>query len=218
MRDWTDLKLMRQGECSTLNLRPRTWIMNLGSEAGPAPKSGLGFESKRIPNPGDFPSSVSNRILFFRKPTILSSNTSLHEPASRFGPALRLLGRSWAESAAFEPSQLNLGSTLVHLDEPVQWVNKPMVHLVNRSIGLDQSMPINSGLPPVNGGQRRKSLSVRFRGVSRAWEAALAMFFLTGAAGVRDWREGGVPCDEAATLGQRGASTSGRDTGLSWCL
>ncbi|MED6153613.1 hypothetical protein PIB30_103815, partial [Stylosanthes scabra] len=51
-------------------------------EAGSAPKSGPGFKSERIPNPGDFPSSVSNRILFFYKNTILSSNTSIHEPAS----------------------------------------------------------------------------------------------------------------------------------------
>ncbi|MED6129830.1 hypothetical protein PIB30_111911, partial [Stylosanthes scabra] len=86
---------------------------------------------------------------------------SVHEPTSRFGPALRFLGQSWAESAVFGASRLHLDSTPVHLGELVQWVNKPMVHLVNRSTGLDQSMPVNSGQPsvnrrsiPVNGGQR----------------------------------------------------------------
>ncbi|MED6166437.1 hypothetical protein PIB30_109242, partial [Stylosanthes scabra] len=90
--------------------------------AGPAPKSGPGFESERFPNLGDFPSSVSNRILFFCKATILSSNTLVHESASRFGPALRLSGQSWAESAAFGALRLNPSSTPVQLGEPVQWV------------------------------------------------------------------------------------------------
>ncbi|MED6171124.1 hypothetical protein PIB30_037856 [Stylosanthes scabra] len=92
----------------------------------------------RIPNLGDLPSSVFNRVLFFCKVTIPSSNMLVHELASRFGPALRLSGRSWAESAVFEISQLNPGSTLVHLGESVQWVNQPMVHLVNRRTMHDQ--------------------------------------------------------------------------------
>ncbi|MED6224125.1 hypothetical protein PIB30_080719, partial [Stylosanthes scabra] len=89
-------------------------------EVGPAPKSSPRFESERIPNPGGFPSSVSNRVLFFCRATILSSNTSVQESASRFGPALRLSGRSWAESAAFGASRLNPGLTPVHLSEPGQ--------------------------------------------------------------------------------------------------
>ncbi|MED6120548.1 hypothetical protein PIB30_021711 [Stylosanthes scabra] len=132
-------------------------------EVGPAPQSGPGFKTERIPNPGDFPSSDFNRVLFFCKDTILTSNTSVHEPASRFGPALRLPRRSCAESAAFEVSRLNLGSTPVHLGDPVQWVNQPMVHLVNRSTDLDQSTPVshrstlvNHRLIPVKPGQRRK--------------------------------------------------------------
>ncbi|MED6200049.1 hypothetical protein PIB30_081514 [Stylosanthes scabra] len=68
---------------------------------------------------------------FFCKVTILTSNTSVQEPVSRFGPALWLQRQSCAESAAFEDSRLNLGSTPVHLGGPVQWVNQPMVHLVN---------------------------------------------------------------------------------------
>ncbi|MED6211337.1 hypothetical protein PIB30_072741 [Stylosanthes scabra] len=60
----------------------------------------------------------------------------VHEPNSRFGPALRLPRRSCAESAAFEVSRLNLGSTPVHLGDPVQWVNQPMVHLVNGQLVL----------------------------------------------------------------------------------
>ncbi|MED6222224.1 hypothetical protein PIB30_062315 [Stylosanthes scabra] len=67
----------------------------------------------------------------------------VHEPTSRFGPALRLPRRSCAESAAFEVSRLNLGSTPIHLGDPVQWINQPMVHLVNRSTGLDQSTPVS---------------------------------------------------------------------------
>ncbi|MED6177424.1 hypothetical protein PIB30_097942, partial [Stylosanthes scabra] len=82
--------------------------------------------------------------------TILSSNTLVQEWTSRFRPALRLSRRSWVESAAFGTLRLNPGSTSVHLGEPVQWVNQPMVHLVNRSIGLDQSTPVNSSQPPVN--------------------------------------------------------------------
>ncbi|MED6185841.1 hypothetical protein PIB30_060857 [Stylosanthes scabra] len=102
-------------------------------EVGPALQSGPGFETERIPNSGDFPPSVFNRVLFFCKATILTSNTSVHEPASRFRPALRLPRRSCAESAAFKTSRLNPGSTPVHLGDPVQWVNQPMVLLVNRS-------------------------------------------------------------------------------------
>ncbi|MED6172158.1 hypothetical protein PIB30_047442, partial [Stylosanthes scabra] len=89
-------------------------------EAGPAPQSGPGFETERIPNPGDFLSSVFNRVLFFCKDTILTSNTSVHDPASRFGPALRLPRRSCAESAVFDASRLNPSSTPVHLDDSVQ--------------------------------------------------------------------------------------------------
>ncbi|MED6201665.1 hypothetical protein PIB30_097217, partial [Stylosanthes scabra] len=100
-------------------------------EASPALKSGPGFESERIPNPGDFPSSVSNRVLFFYRATIMSSNTSVQESASRFGMALRFSGRNWAESTAFGALRLNPGSTSVHLGEQVHWVNQPMVHLVN---------------------------------------------------------------------------------------
>ncbi|MED6129049.1 hypothetical protein PIB30_103915, partial [Stylosanthes scabra] len=114
-------------------------------KSGPAPKSGPGFETERIPNPGDFSSSFFNRVLFFCKATILTSNTSIHEPTSRFRPTLRLPGRSWTKTAVSEASRLNLGSTPVHLGYPVQWVNQPMVHLVNRSTGLDQSTPVNSG-------------------------------------------------------------------------
>ncbi|MED6199109.1 hypothetical protein PIB30_072806 [Stylosanthes scabra] len=121
-------------------------------EAGPAPKSGPGFQSERIRNPGNFPSSVSNRVFFFYKATILSSNTSVHEPDSRFGMALRLSGRSWAESAAFKASRLNPDSTPVHLGEPVQLVNQPMVHLVNRSTGLDQSTLVSHRSTLVNRG------------------------------------------------------------------
>ncbi|MED6188236.1 hypothetical protein PIB30_084103 [Stylosanthes scabra] len=61
----------------------------------------------------------------------------VHDSASRFGLALRLPRRSWDESTAFGASRLNPGSTPGHLGEPVQWVNQPMVHLVNRSTGLD---------------------------------------------------------------------------------
>ncbi|MED6112047.1 hypothetical protein PIB30_058113 [Stylosanthes scabra] len=107
-----------------------------GKEAGPAPKSSPGFESERIPNPGDFLSSVSNKVLFFCKAIVLSSNTSLHDSASRFRPALSLPGRSGDESAAFGASRLSPGSALVHLIEPVQWVNQPMVHLVNHQLVL----------------------------------------------------------------------------------
>ncbi|MED6137650.1 hypothetical protein PIB30_066919 [Stylosanthes scabra] len=60
---------------------------------------------------------------------------SVHELASRFEPSLRLPGRNWVESAAFRASRLNPGST------PVYLVNQPMVYLVNRSTGLDQSTP-----------------------------------------------------------------------------
>ncbi|MED6222252.1 hypothetical protein PIB30_062520 [Stylosanthes scabra] len=49
----------------------------------------------------------------------------VHELTSRFRPALRLPRRSCAESTAFEVSRLNLGSTPVHLGDPVQWVNQP---------------------------------------------------------------------------------------------
>ncbi|MED6140482.1 hypothetical protein PIB30_093661, partial [Stylosanthes scabra] len=85
--------------------------------------------------------------------TILSSSTLVQESASRFGLPLRLSGRSWAESAAFGTSRLNPGSTPVHLGEPVHWVNQPMVHLVNWSTSLDQSMLVNHQLIAVNGGQ-----------------------------------------------------------------
>ncbi|MED6137561.1 hypothetical protein PIB30_066103 [Stylosanthes scabra] len=90
---------------------------------------------------------------FLVRATILLSNTSVQDSVSRFEPALRLSGRSWAESAAFGALQLNPGSTLVYLGESVQWVNQPMVHLLNRSTGLDQSMPVNSSQPPVKSGQ-----------------------------------------------------------------
>ncbi|MED6201019.1 hypothetical protein PIB30_090930 [Stylosanthes scabra] len=86
---------------------------------------------------------------------------SVHEPVSRFGSALWFPRRSCAESAAFEDSRLNPGSTPVHLGDPVQWVNQPMVHLVKWSTGLDQSTPVIHRLTPVNhrsklvnGGQR----------------------------------------------------------------
>ncbi|MED6207712.1 hypothetical protein PIB30_038178, partial [Stylosanthes scabra] len=83
--------------------------------------------------------------------TILTSNASVHEPSSRFGPALRLRRRSWAESAAFEALQLNPGSAPVHLGDPVQWVNQPMVHLVNRSTavnaGQTSPQPLSSLTP-----------------------------------------------------------------------
>ncbi|MED6135409.1 hypothetical protein PIB30_046223 [Stylosanthes scabra] len=102
-------------------------------EAGPAPKSSPGFESERIPNSGDFPSSVFNRVLFFCKATILSSNTSVHEPASRFRPALRLPGQSGSESAAFGSSRLSPGSAPVHLVEPVNGPTNPFGQLVNWS-------------------------------------------------------------------------------------
>ncbi|MED6122023.1 hypothetical protein PIB30_035757 [Stylosanthes scabra] len=87
---------------------------------------------------------------FLCKATIMSSNMLVHEPASRFGPALRLPRRSWTETAAFEASRLNPGLTPVHLGDPVQWVNQPMVHLVNRSTGLDQSTPISHRSAPAN--------------------------------------------------------------------
>ncbi|MED6210015.1 hypothetical protein PIB30_060091 [Stylosanthes scabra] len=70
---------------------------------------------------------------FLCKATVMSSNMLVHEPASRFRRALRLPRRSFAESATFEASRVHLGSTPVHLGDPVQWVNQPMVHLVNRS-------------------------------------------------------------------------------------
>ncbi|MED6200977.1 hypothetical protein PIB30_090481, partial [Stylosanthes scabra] len=73
-------------------------------ETSPASKISSGFKSERIPNPGDFLSSVSNRVLFFCKATIMSSNTSIHELASKFGLASRFSGRSWAELAAFGAS------------------------------------------------------------------------------------------------------------------
>ncbi|MED6195947.1 hypothetical protein PIB30_042615 [Stylosanthes scabra] len=50
---------------------------------------------------------------------------SVAESTSRFGLALRLPRRSCAESAAFEALRLNLGSTPVHLGDPVQWVTNP---------------------------------------------------------------------------------------------
>ncbi|MED6164370.1 hypothetical protein PIB30_089289 [Stylosanthes scabra] len=106
------------------------------------------------PYPGDFSSSVSNRVLFFYKGTILTSNTSVHEPASRFGPALRLPRRSCAESAAFEASRVHPSSTPVHLGDPVQWVSQPMVLLVNRLTGLDQSTPVSHRSTAVKAGQR----------------------------------------------------------------
>ncbi|MED6120549.1 hypothetical protein PIB30_021712 [Stylosanthes scabra] len=87
-------------------------------EVGPAPQSGPGFETERIPNPGDFPSSAG----------------------------LEVAEAKLAESDAFEVLRLNLGSTPVHLGDSVQWVNQPMVHLVNRSTGLDQSTPISHRL------------------------------------------------------------------------
>ncbi|MED6185535.1 hypothetical protein PIB30_058043 [Stylosanthes scabra] len=99
-----------------------TWP-KIPQEAGPTPKSCPRFETKRIPNPGDFPLSVFNRVLFFCKATILTSNTSVHEPTSSFGPALRLSRRSCAESAAFEASRVHPDLTPVHLGDPVQWVN-----------------------------------------------------------------------------------------------
>ncbi|MED6188147.1 hypothetical protein PIB30_083242 [Stylosanthes scabra] len=136
-------------------------------EAGPAPKSGPRFETERIPNPGDFPSFVFDRGLFFSKATILTSNTSVSEPASRFGPALRLPGRSCVELVAFEASRLNPGSTPVQFGDSVQWVYQPMVHLVNQSTGLDQSTPVNVGQPPVNAGQ--------------SWSTAVNDFFLAPA-------------------------------------
>ncbi|MED6153374.1 hypothetical protein PIB30_101365, partial [Stylosanthes scabra] len=80
---------------------------------------------------------------FLCKATILTSNASVHEPSSMFGPALRLRRRSWAESAAFEALRLNPGSAPIHLGDPVQWVNQPMVHLVNRSTGFDQTTPVS---------------------------------------------------------------------------
>ncbi|MED6198431.1 hypothetical protein PIB30_066208 [Stylosanthes scabra] len=119
-------------------------------EAGPAPKSCPRFETERIPNPGDFSSSVLNRVLFLCKATILTSNTSVHEPTSRFGPALRLPRRSCAESAAFEASRVHPGLTPIHLGDLVQWVNQPVVHLVNRSTGLDPSTPVSHWSTPVN--------------------------------------------------------------------
>ncbi|MED6170877.1 hypothetical protein PIB30_035345 [Stylosanthes scabra] len=84
---------------------------------------------------------------------------SVHEPTSRFGPALTLPRRSCAKSVAFNASRLNLGSTPVHLGGPVQWVNQPMVHLVNRSTGLDQSTPVNHRSTSVNVGQNRSKLA-----------------------------------------------------------
>ncbi|MED6200051.1 hypothetical protein PIB30_081516 [Stylosanthes scabra] len=71
------------------------------------------------------------------------SERTLLRTLLRFRPTLWLPRRSCAESAAFEDSRLNLGSTPAHLGGPVQWVNQPMVHLVNRSTRLDQSMPVN---------------------------------------------------------------------------
>ncbi|MED6186684.1 hypothetical protein PIB30_069146, partial [Stylosanthes scabra] len=91
-------------------------------KSGPAPKSGPGFETERIPNPG-CRDKVGPKRLF---------------------PRLRDL-------------------TPVHLGYPVKWVNQPMVHLVNRSTGLDQSTPVNSGQlwsKPVKVGQLR---STKFR-------------------------------------------------------
>ncbi|MED6150858.1 hypothetical protein PIB30_076641 [Stylosanthes scabra] len=69
------------------------------------------------------------------------------------GPALRLLRRSCAESVAFEALRLNRGSTSVDLGDSAQWVNQPMVLLINRSTGLDQSTPVNFSQPSVNDGQ-----------------------------------------------------------------
>ncbi|MED6207892.1 hypothetical protein PIB30_039891 [Stylosanthes scabra] len=93
--------------------------------------------------------------------TIPSSNTSLHEPASRFRLALRLPGRSWAESAAFGASRLNPGSAPVH---SVESINGPtlmvqLVHLVDRSTGLDQSMPVNHRSMTVKAGQSWSTIS-----------------------------------------------------------
>ncbi|MED6166452.1 hypothetical protein PIB30_109403, partial [Stylosanthes scabra] len=97
--------------------------------------------------------------------TILSSNTLVHKSASRFGPALRLSGQSWAESAAFGALRLNPSSTPVQLGEPIQWVK------VNRFNGLTnpwftwstgqlfltsqhRSTTSHVGQPSVNGGRR----------------------------------------------------------------
>ncbi|MED6137608.1 hypothetical protein PIB30_066531 [Stylosanthes scabra] len=152
---------------SVYNLNPKSKIQE---EVGPPLKSGPGFESEQIPNPGNFPSSVSNKVLFFCKAPILSSNTSVHELASRFGPALRLSWRSWAESAIFGASRLNPGSTPVHLGELVQWDNKPMVHLVNRSTGLDQSTLVSCRS---TAGQR--------------WPKAVNFFFSSGSSQEVKW-------------------------------
>ncbi|MED6116118.1 hypothetical protein PIB30_097074 [Stylosanthes scabra] len=108
---------------------PTLLEMSPDMEAGPALKSGPGFESGRIPNPGDFPSSISNRVLLFCNAPILSSNMSVHESASRFGPALRLPRRSLAESATFglhdlTPIQLRftwLNRSMVQPNQMVNW-------------------------------------------------------------------------------------------------
>ncbi|MED6163605.1 hypothetical protein PIB30_081599 [Stylosanthes scabra] len=55
----------------------------------------------------------------------------VHEPASRFGSALRLPGRSGAESAAFGSSRLNPGSAPVHLVEPVNGLTNPFGQPIN---------------------------------------------------------------------------------------
>ncbi|MED6112577.1 hypothetical protein PIB30_062903 [Stylosanthes scabra] len=64
----------------------------------------------------------------------------VHEPTSRFRPALRLPRRSCAKSAAFEASRVHAGLTPVHLGDPVQWVNQPMIHLVNRRFATKASV------------------------------------------------------------------------------
>ncbi|MED6134773.1 hypothetical protein PIB30_040039 [Stylosanthes scabra] len=113
--------------------------------------------SGSIPSPslGDC-CKVRPESYFFCKATILSSNTSVYEPASRFGPALSLPARSGAKSATFEASRLNPDQTPAHLVEPVNGPTNPYgqpVHLVDWSTGLDKSMSVNHRSTPVKFGQ-----------------------------------------------------------------
>ncbi|MED6151297.1 hypothetical protein PIB30_081182 [Stylosanthes scabra] len=95
-------------------------------EAGPAPQSGPRFETERIPNP-------------------------VHEPASRFRPALRLLRRSCAESTVFDASRLNPSSTPVHLG----LVRQPTKHRFYRAwVTVKPVGSAKSGRPKVNFGYK----------------------------------------------------------------
>ncbi|MED6141383.1 hypothetical protein PIB30_102892, partial [Stylosanthes scabra] len=70
-------------------------------EAGPAPPSGSEFEVGRNPNPGDFPSSVFNRVLFFYNTPILSSITLVTWAAFKVLSEIEVAGAKLGENGCF---------------------------------------------------------------------------------------------------------------------